>query len=60
MPTEDIISTGVCLRVENGFFRVFPYENAALVPFEAAARKLNPVVAVKLRNAAVVAAIRKL
>lgn len=60
MPTEDIIATGVCMRVEEGFFRVFPYENAALVPFEAAVRKLNPVVAVKLRNAAVVASIRKL
>lgn len=60
MPTEDIISTGVCLRVEDGYFRVFPYENPALVPFEAAVRRLNPVVAVKLRSAAVTAAIRKM
>ncbi|KAF9450256.1 hypothetical protein P691DRAFT_665693 [Macrolepiota fuliginosa MF-IS2] len=60
MPTEDIISTGVCLRVEDGYFRVFPYENPALVPFEAAVRRLNPVVAVKLRSAAVTAAIRKI
>ncbi|KAF5357770.1 hypothetical protein D9756_001156 [Leucocoprinus leucothites] len=60
MPTEDIISTGVCLRVEDNYFRVFPYENPALVPFEAAVRRLNPVVAVKLRSAAVTAAIRKI
>lgn len=60
MPTEDIISTGVCLRVDEGYFRVFPYENPALVPFEAAVRRLNPVVAVKLRSAAVTAAIRKM
>jgi len=60
MPTEDIISTGVCLRVDDGYFRVFPYENPALVPFEAAVRRLNPVVAVKLRSAAVTAAIRKM
>jgi len=45
------------MRVEDGFFRVFPYENALLVPFEAAVRKLNPVVAVKIRNAGVQAAI---
>ncbi|KAF8891407.1 glycosyl transferase family group 2-domain-containing protein [Infundibulicybe gibba] len=57
---EDVISTGVCLRVQNGYFRVFPYENPALVPFEAAVRGLNPVVAVKIRNAAVHAAILKL
>jgi hypothetical protein len=60
MPTEDVISTGVCLRVENGFFRVFPYENSALIPFEAAVRGLNPVVAVKMRSSAVLAAMAKL
>ncbi|TEB39489.1 hypothetical protein FA13DRAFT_1750926 [Coprinellus micaceus] len=60
MPSEEIISTGVAMRVEDGFFRVFPYENPALVPFEAAVRKLNPVVAVKMRSAAVHAAIRKI
>ncbi|RDB23122.1 Glucans biosynthesis glucosyltransferase H [Hypsizygus marmoreus] len=59
MPTEDTIATGVCLRAENGFFRVFPYENAALIPFEAAVRGLNPVVAVKLRSSSVVAAMAK-
>ena len=59
MPSEEIVSTGVAMRVEDGFFRVFPYENPALVPFEAAVRKLNPVVAVKMRSAAVHAALRK-
>ncbi|KAH6903092.1 glycosyl transferase family group 2-domain-containing protein [Coprinopsis sp. MPI-PUGE-AT-0042] len=59
MPSEEIMSTGVAMRVEDGFFRVFPYENPALVPFEAAVRKLNPVVAVKMRSAAVHAALRK-
>ena len=60
MPAEENIQAGVAIRVENGFFRVFPYENTALIPFEAAVRRLNPVVAVKIRNAAVQAAIRKM
>ncbi|KAF9473864.1 hypothetical protein BDN70DRAFT_352918 [Pholiota conissans] len=60
MPVEETVSTGVAMRVENGYFRVFPYENPALIPFEAAVRKLNPVVAVKIRNTAVQAAIRKI
>jgi hypothetical protein len=60
MPVEETVSTGVAMRVENGYFRVFPYENAALIPFEAAVRKLNPVVAVKIRNTAVQAAIAKM
>ncbi|KAF9532825.1 glycosyl transferase family group 2-domain-containing protein [Crepidotus variabilis] len=60
MPVEETVATGVAMRVENGFFRVFPYENPALVPFEAAVRKLNPVVAVKIRNTSVQAAIRKI
>lgn len=38
-------------------YRVFPYENLTLAPFEAAVRSLNPVVAVKVRNAAVHAAL---
>lgn len=59
MPSEEIISTGVAMRVEDNYFRVFPYENPALVPFEAAVRRLNPVVAVKIRSAAVHAALRK-
>ena len=38
-------------------FRVFPFENANLEPFEAAVSALNPVVAVKVRSAAVHAAL---
>ena len=60
MPAEENIQAGVAIRVETGFFRVFPYENTALIPFEVAVRRLNPVVAVKIRNAAVQAAIRKM
>jgi len=58
MPAEETLATGVAMRVEDGYFRVFPYENPLLIPFEAAVRKLNPVVAVKIRNAGVQAAIR--
>jgi len=47
------IHAGVCLRIQNGQYRVFPYENRFLEPFEAAVRVLNPVVAVKVRSAAV-------
>ncbi|KAJ7659258.1 glycosyl transferase family group 2-domain-containing protein [Mycena polygramma] len=56
-PSEENISAGVCLRVEPGHFRVFPYENPYLVPFEAAVRALNPLVAIKVRSAAVHAAL---
>ncbi|KAG2365953.1 glycosyl transferase family group 2-domain-containing protein [Suillus spraguei] len=56
-PPEENLSAGVCLRVEPGHFRVFPYENSYLAPFEAAVRILNPVVAVKVRSAAVHAAL---
>ena len=38
-------------------FRVFPYENKSLEPFETAVAALNPVVAVKVRSAAVHAAL---
>ncbi|KAH9918350.1 glycosyl transferase family group 2-domain-containing protein [Epithele typhae] len=55
-PSENI-HAGVCLRVDNGLFRVFPYENPHLEPFEAAVRSINPVVAVKLRSAAIHAAL---
>ncbi|KAI0764841.1 glycosyl transferase family group 2-domain-containing protein [Fomes fomentarius] len=55
-PNEDNIAVGVALRVENGEYRVFPYENLGLEPFEAAVRVLNPAVAVKVRSAAVHAA----
>ncbi|KAJ7244336.1 glycosyl transferase family group 2-domain-containing protein [Mycena rebaudengoi] len=56
-PSEENVSAGVCLRVEPGHFRVFPYENPYLVPFEAAVRSLNPLVAIKVRSAAVHAAL---
>ena len=57
MAPEENTAAGVCLRVEPGRFRVFPYENQFLAPFEAAVRGLNPVVAVKIRSAAVHAAL---
>ncbi|KAJ7183586.1 glycosyl transferase family group 2-domain-containing protein [Mycena filopes] len=38
-------------------FRIFPYDAAHLVPFEAAVRALNPAGAVLVRNAAVTAAV---
>jgi cellulose synthase/poly-beta-1,6-N-acetylglucosamine synthase-like glycosyltransferase len=56
-PSQENISAGVCLRVEPGYFRVFPYENPYLAPFEAAVRGLNPLIAVKLRTAAVHSAL---
>jgi hypothetical protein len=52
-PSAENIHAGVCLRVQPGQYRVFPYENRFLEPFEAAVRVLNPVVAVKVRSAAV-------
>ncbi|KAE9389013.1 hypothetical protein BT96DRAFT_1003645 [Gymnopus androsaceus JB14] len=55
-PTEENVAAGVCLRVEPGHFRVFPYENRYLVPFETV-RALNPLVAIKVRSAAVHAAL---
>ncbi len=53
------LTSGVALRVNDSppEFRVFPYENIYLEPFEAAVQKLNPVVAVKVRSAAVHAAL---
>ncbi|OBZ73353.1 hypothetical protein A0H81_07233 [Grifola frondosa] len=56
-PSEENVFAGVCLRVDTGNFRVFPYENPYLEPFEAAVRALNPVVAVKIRSAAIHAAL---
>ena len=38
-------------------FRIFPYETPSLEPFEAAVSALNPLVAVKVRSAAVHAAL---
>jgi hypothetical protein len=52
-PSAENIHAGVCLRIQTGQYRVFPYENLFLEPFEAAVRVLNPVVAVKVRSAAV-------
>lgn len=53
-PNEDHVPCGVAIRVgEAGEFRVFPYENIALEPFEMAVSALNPAVAVKVRSAAV-------
>ncbi|KAK7469308.1 hypothetical protein VKT23_003792 [Stygiomarasmius scandens] len=54
---EEVVSSGVAVRVNDSEFRVFPYENIALEPFETALAHLNPVVAVKIRNAAVHAAL---
>ncbi|TFY58029.1 hypothetical protein EVJ58_g6671 [Rhodofomes roseus] len=56
-PSEENVHAGVCLRVDARRFRVFPYENHYLEPFEAAIRQLNPVVAVKIRSAAIHAAL---
>ncbi|KAF8191309.1 glycosyl transferase family group 2-domain-containing protein [Pholiota molesta] len=62
-PNEENISSGVALRVSEASttgtpeFRVFPYETASLEPFETAVSALNPVVAVKVRSAAVHAAL---
>lgn len=56
-PSEENIHVGVCLRVDSSRFRVFPYENRYLEPFEAAVRALNPVVAIKTRSAAIHAAL---
>jgi cellulose synthase/poly-beta-1,6-N-acetylglucosamine synthase-like glycosyltransferase len=59
-PAEENLSSGVAIRVSDDplpQYRVFPYENASLEPFEAAVKKLGPVVAVKIRSAAVHAAI---
>ena len=58
-PSAENIHTGVCLRIQPGQYRVFPYENRFLGPFEAAIRVLNPVVAVKVRSAAVHVALCK-
>jgi len=35
-PTAENIHAGVCLRVTPALFRVFPYDNRSLDPFEAA------------------------
>lgn len=56
-PSEENVSAGVCIRIEPGHFRSFPYENPFLAPFEDAVRKLNPLIATKVRSAAVHSAL---
>jgi hypothetical protein len=58
-PSAENVHAGVCLRIQTGQYRVFPYENHYLEPFEAAVRVLNPVVAVKVRSAAVHVALSR-
>jgi hypothetical protein len=60
-PNEKI-SSGVALRISDvndpiPEFRVFPYENPSLEPFETAVAGLNPVVAIKVWSAAIHAAL---
>ncbi|KAL1694017.1 glycosyl transferase family group 2-domain-containing protein [Schizophyllum commune] len=61
-PHEENVSSGVALRVNEDpiEFRIFPYENLSLEPFETAVTALNPAVAVKVRSAAVHAALSQL
>jgi len=56
-PDARDIAAGVCLRDEGGEYRVFPYENLALEPFEQAVRAMGLVVAVKVRSAVAHAAV---
>ncbi|KAE9409847.1 hypothetical protein BT96DRAFT_953206 [Gymnopus androsaceus JB14] len=59
-PAEENLTSGVALRVSDDpvpTYRIFPYEQASLEPFEAAVSKLGPAVAVKVRSAAVHAAL---
>jgi len=57
-PQEQHVSSGVALRInDTPEFRIFPYENIALEPFETAVAALNPTVAIKVRSAAVHAAL---
>lgn len=59
-PNEDAVSVGVALRADDGDYRVFPYEDISLEPFELAVRALNPAVAVKVRSAAVHSALAEM
>ncbi|KAG8815693.1 hypothetical protein FRC18_001357 [Serendipita sp. 400] len=58
-PAEESAQAGVALRLDTTppRFRIFPYENYKLAPFEQAVRGLNPLVAVKIRSAAVHASL---
>lgn len=61
-PQPDI-SSGVALRIHEfptPEFRLYPYEDISLEPFENAIKILNPVVAVKIRSAAVHAVLGEL
>ncbi|TFK95710.1 glycosyl transferase family group 2-domain-containing protein [Pterulicium gracile] len=57
---DSAITTGVCLRTQPGHFRLFPYDEPRLLHFEAATRALNPLVAIKVRTAAIHAALSTL
>ncbi|KAH9975273.1 glycosyl transferase family group 2-domain-containing protein [Lactifluus volemus] len=59
-PDARDISAGVCLRDDTGSYRVFPYEDLALEPFECAVRAMDLIVAVKVRSAVAHAAISEL
>ncbi|KAJ7594440.1 glycosyl transferase family group 2-domain-containing protein [Mycena floridula] len=54
---EAAVSGGVALRTTDHTYRIFPYETPSLEPFEQAVQQLNPIVAVKVRSAAVHAAL---
>ncbi|KAI9451846.1 glycosyl transferase family group 2-domain-containing protein [Russula earlei] len=56
-PDARDIAAGVCLRDDAGSYRVFPYENLALEPFECAVRAMDLIVAVKVRSAVAHAAV---
>ncbi|KAI0288324.1 glycosyl transferase family group 2-domain-containing protein [Russula brevipes] len=56
-PDAHDIAAGVCLRDDAGSYRVFPYENLALEPFERAVRAMDLIVAVKVRSAVAHAAV---
>ncbi|KAI0300105.1 glycosyl transferase family group 2-domain-containing protein [Multifurca ochricompacta] len=56
-PDARDIAAGVCLRDDTGSYRVFPYENLGLEPFECAVRAMDLIVAVKVRSAVAHAAV---
>jgi hypothetical protein len=56
-PDARDIAAGVCLRDDAGSYRVFPYENISLEPFECAVRAMDLIVAVKVRSAVAHAAV---
>jgi hypothetical protein len=56
-PDAAHIAAGVCLRDDEGEYRVFPYETIALEPFEQAVRAMGLMCAVKVRSAVAHAAM---